>query len=56
MLSESELNECIEIVRECRMISPSPIGPLHGAGWNDAIHAVEKRLQERIDALRTKKD
>jgi len=33
-----------EMVDGARTISPSPIGPLHGAGWNDAIRCVLNRL------------
>ena len=35
-------------VSMCRMVNPSPIGPLHGAGWNGAISAAIKRLEETL--------
>lgn len=28
-----------------RMIAPSPIGPLHGAGWNDVVARIEPAIR-----------
>lgn len=33
-----------KIIEGCRLVSPHPIGPLAGVGWNEAIDLVLKRL------------
>jgi hypothetical protein len=43
--SEAETDRCILAVESCRMTGASPIGPLHGAGWNDAIKFAADSLR-----------
>ena len=40
-----ERERCIAIVKGFMMTGPSPIGPLHGAGWNDAVTRIVKALE-----------
>jgi len=38
------LTETLKLITGCMMMGPSPIGPLHGAGWNQAVRFIEKRV------------
>ena len=43
------VKQCLKVAEGMKMIGSSPIGALHGAGWNDAVgHIVEdiKKLTE----------
>lgn len=39
--------DVVEFVKGCEMIGPSPIGPLHGVGWNEAVRLVANRVEAR---------
>ena len=38
------LEAALEIVKEAPLIEPAAIGPLYGAGWNEAIGYLEQRI------------
>ena len=44
---KAEREACAKVAEGTRMTGPSFIGALHGAGWNDAIGHVVKRIRER---------
>lgn len=45
----SARNDALEVVMRAvagsKMIGPSPIGPLHGAGWNGAVEHIEASIR-----------
>jgi hypothetical protein len=45
-ITDAERERCAKIAGECRMTQRSFIGPLHGAGWNEAAAKIAAKIRE----------